>query len=80
MAAWLGLGEPVHLLPPANTNAGNPSMSSDAQGKARQVIFLRAARKYALVVAYGLASCAGMIAWAYFLAMALLRAVEWTLA
>jgi hypothetical protein len=79
MAAWLGLGEPIHLWPPARTKAGNPSTLSDAPGKTRLAIFRRAARRYTLVIGYGIVACAGMIAWAYFLALSLLRAVEWAL-
>ena len=36
-------------------------------------------KRYMVVLAYGLVACAGMAAWVYFLALAVLRAVGWLL-
>jgi hypothetical protein len=78
MAARLGLGEPVHLLPPANSKAGNQSALSDEPDNEWLNVFRHGAEKYAVVAALVLA-CIGMTTWLVLLALVLLRAVEWTL-
>lgn len=78
MAVPLGLREPVHLLPPADTKAGNPSTSAHAQRRIGSAV-RRVVRKYAAVIACGLVAFVGMTAWAYFLGWALVRTVEWML-
>ena len=61
-------------LPLVDMKASAPSASMQAD--VRQAI--GGARKFAVVIAYGLVACIGMTAWAYFLGLALLRTVEWT--
>jgi hypothetical protein len=78
MAARLGLGEPVHLLPPANSKAGNHSALSDEPDNEWLNVFRDEAEKYVVVAAL-VVVCSGMTAWLGFLALALLRAVEWAL-
>jgi len=39
----------------------------------------RPIKQYTTVIAYGVVACAGMAAWVYFLALAVVRTVEWIL-
>ena len=76
MATQIDLGEPVHLLP---TETSNASAFAGATAEVRLASLPRRVRRYAVVIAYGCVACMGMTAWVYFLAVALFRAVEWTL-
>ena len=78
MATRIRLGEAIQL-PTASLPTGFKAGNLSALAEVSKYALRSTARKYALVVAYGCVSCIGMIAWVYFLGLALLKAVEWTL-
>jgi hypothetical protein len=79
MATQIALGEPVHLLPTESSQAGNTSAFADAPAEVQLAPLPRGVVRYAAVIAYGCVVCIGMTAWIYFLGLAVVRAVEWTL-